>query len=155
MKILVAPSPQSGILYSYLLEPTNGEMKMGGYKIIPGHSDYAISKGGKVIRRKDKKMMKPTLSNGYLTVSINGNSTPVHRLVAATYCTNEPLAGKPVHHINGDKLDNRASNLAVCETRQQHDYEHFIIREYFMREVAHTKKFRAYRDMMLNKFEIE
>ena len=74
---------------------------MGGYKIIPGHSDYAISKGGKVIRRKDKKMMKPTLSNGYLTVSINGKSTLVHRLVAATYCTNEPLAGKPVHHING------------------------------------------------------
>lgn len=129
---------------------------MGGYKVIPGHANYAISKGGRVARRKDGKVMKQTIRNDYLFVSIDGKQLPTHRLVAATYLTTETLTPEiEIHHINGDKHDCRASNLAVCPTRAAHNYEHYIIREYFKTHVAHTKKFRAYRDMMLNRFDAQ
>ena len=126
---------------------------MKGYKTIPTHPHYAVSKGGRVIRRKDNKVMKQSAHRGYLSVSVDGKSVLVHRLVAETYLTTEPLAGRHIHHINGDKKDNRTSNLVVCESRKAHNYEHFIVREYFKHNVAHTKKFRAFRDMMLARGE--
>lgn len=129
---------------------------MKGYKTIPTHPDYAISRGGRVIRRKDGKVMKQSVnSSGYYQISVGGTTLKIHRLMAETYLTNDPksMARKPVHHINGDRLDNRVTNLVLCEDVEQHTYEHFIVREYFRTHVAHTKKFRAYRDMMLNRHE--
>ena len=49
------------------------------------------------------------LSNGYPTTSIR--STRMHRFLM------NPPAGLVVDHINGDRLDNRRSNLRVCTHR--------------------------------------
>ena len=48
---------------------------------------------------------------GYLRVSINGRARDVHRLVAECFVPKSAGEGLEVNHKDGDKLNNRASNL--------------------------------------------
>lgn len=75
---------------------------------------YAVSRCGKVIR----KMQPYTPTNhpgGYLCL---GRHRLMHRVVAACWLEGfDPT--KHVHHINGNKADNRADNLE-CLTHSEH-----------------------------------
>ena len=75
---------------------------------------YAVSRCGKVLRKLQP--YTPTKHNmGYLAL---GRQRLMHRVVAACWLDNfDP--SKQVHHINGDKTDNRADNLE-CLTQQEH-----------------------------------
>lgn len=87
---------------------------------IPGYEDiYKISDQGRVysVRRPNTKggLLRPRRDkNGYVTVMLylNGEkiNKKIHRLVASSFIPNPEL--KPeVNHINGQKSDNRSSNL--------------------------------------------
>ena len=61
---------------------------------------------------------------GYIHVKVNSRKTREHRLVA------ESALGRPlkpteiIHHVNGDRSDNRNGNFLVCERgyhRQLHE----------------------------------
>ena len=60
----------------------------------------------------------------YVTISIGGHTYLKHRLIAATFIPN-PLNLPEVDHINGDRTDNRLSNLRWvsrsenCRNRRQ------------------------------------
>lgn len=57
---------------------------------------------------------------GYLTVSVNRASTPVHILVARTFIPNPE--GKPeVAHNNGRKHDNEVENLRWATRKENND----------------------------------
>lgn len=63
-------------------------------------------------------LLKPSTSRGYLNVKLydgkaKGTSLSVHRLVALCFIPNIHKLSK-VNHINGNKLDNKASNLEWC-----------------------------------------
>lgn len=75
---------------------------------------YAVSRCGKVLRKLQP--YTPTVHNmGYLVL---GRQRLMHRVVAACWLEGfDPL--KQVHHINGDKTDNRAENLE-CLTPKEH-----------------------------------
>ena len=92
---------------------------------IPGfNSFYQVSSLGNVRSLKGNKtlFLHP---NGYLQVNLYKNdktkSRLVHRLVASAFIPNNE--NKPqVNHINGDKTDNKISNLewATAKENSQH-----------------------------------
>ncbi len=47
----------------------------------------------------------------------------VHRLVAAEKLGRFLLEGEHIHHINGDKLDNRPENISICSP-SEHGHKH-------------------------------
>ena len=75
---------------------------------------FAVSRCGKVLRKL--LTYSPVLrQDGYTTL---GNKKLTHRVVAQ--CWLESFnPGKHVHHINGNKSDNRAENLE-CLTAKEH-----------------------------------
>lgn len=75
---------------------------------------FAVSRCGKVLRKGHP--YTPTLrSDGYLSL---GRHRLMHRVVAACWLDTFRL-GKQVHHLNGNKADNRAENLE-CLTQFEH-----------------------------------
>jgi len=85
------------------------------WKIVKTHPDYEVSDQGQV--RREGHILKAGLqSSGYPTVRLyqgikrSGATYLVHRLVLEAFvgpCPN----GQQCRHINGDKADNRVSNL--------------------------------------------
>jgi len=63
--------------------------------------------------------------NGYLKVNIGKHKYAVHRLVMDKYLKGQlkPYPIELVHHINGNKLDNRIGNLKVV-TPKEHSALH-------------------------------
>lgn len=83
-------------------------------KDIPGYEGiYKISETGE-IRGYRGTVLKTQEHNGYLWVGLYKDRKrkvcSVHRLVAITFLLNSENK-KTVNHINGDKSDNRVSNL--------------------------------------------
>lgn len=70
-------------------------------------------------------------SNGYVLIKAPGHPHAdvrgyvyEHRMVAVEHIGRPLRPGEIVHHINGDKTDNRWSNLEVLPSRAHHHVEH-------------------------------
>lgn len=88
------------------------------WKKIKNHSNYSVSDEGFVRNDKTGKILKPVpTKNGYLRVGLNGKLYRVHRLVADAYISN-PDNYEQINHIDGDKTNNRVSNLEWCTCSQ-------------------------------------
>jgi len=101
------------------------------YRTIPGWSRFAVSAGGKFIRRStffDRWETKTPHLNGdrYHSCSLSrigkGGSRIVllHRMVAMLWI-DEPAGGRMVRHLNDNKDDNRVGNLAYGSHKQNSD----------------------------------
>jgi len=76
--------------------------------------DYLISDNGKVFSLKRKRLLTNDVYAGYTRYCLSANGKArrywTHRLVAMAFIPNPE--NKPcVDHINGNKMDNRVSNL--------------------------------------------
>ena len=83
------------------------------WKPIPDFPGYDVSDYGQI--RRNGYILSPWLSTKrYLRVSLyvhnTGHKRYMHRLVAEAFLGPAPC-GCEVHHINGNKRDNRAGNL--------------------------------------------
>ena len=79
-----------------------------------------ISKKGEVFSIKLKRLLKPFVVAGYLSLSLRSgdgklSKKHVHVLVAETFLIKPIKIKKPeVDHINGNKFDNSVENLRWC-----------------------------------------
>ena len=106
---------------------------MKNLKGIEGFNDYFISKEGVVVSRKTgvDRIMKPYMcSNGYMSIRLFNNKGErkhclIHRLVAIAFVSNENNYPE-VNHIDGNKQNNRASNLEWVSRSENlnHSYEY-------------------------------
>lgn len=91
------------------------------WKPVPGHERYDVSRDGQVRNAANKSILAPRLTKGgYHRVALGkGNDRYIHHLVLEAFCGPRPC-GHEASHRNGDKSDNRATNLA-WETPKQNN----------------------------------
>lgn len=58
--------------------------------------------------------------NPYTRIWLQGRAVALHRLVAASVLNRDLEPGEVVHHLNGDKADNRPENLRVLPSQRHH-----------------------------------
>ena len=96
-------------------------LNMEEWKDVPGYEGiYKISNEGRVKRcagslyTKTDRFIKGDLNRGYWRVQLKDKQRTerqtIHRLVALAFCPN-PESKPHVNHIDGNKLNNHASNL--------------------------------------------
>ena len=89
---------------------------------------------GIVFRRREKlglkKLLKePFIQGQYWQRFENGKRIWIHREVASKKLGRELSLDEPVHHVNGDKLDNSPGNLYVCKDKSDHGRVHNSLEE--------------------------
>lgn len=123
------------------------------YKYIKGYNNkYYITKDGQVFITNYRgmnipKKMKPRKICGYLSLGLESpDSTPdnrkqkickIHRLVAEAFIPNPD--NKPcVNHIDGNKLNNKVSNLEWCTVQENtvHAYRNKLERNWWSKELG-------------------
>ncbi|MHB8727564.1 MAG: HNH endonuclease signature motif containing protein [Sulfuricaulis sp.] len=66
---------------------------------------------------------KGCVCNGYRLITVSGKQVLEHRWIVEQHLGRKLIASENVHHINGNKLDNRLSNLTVM-SRRDHSIHH-------------------------------
>lgn len=63
-------------------------------------------------------------THGYVAVASSGKKRQEHRIIAERAIGKQLPIGTEVHHVNGDRADNRGENLVVCPDRAYHKLLH-------------------------------
>lgn len=101
------------------------------WRQVPSFGGYIVSDKGRIRhRRVNAPILKGSLDkDGYRRVRLHGVSLRVHRVVCETFHGPCP-EGLECAHLNSEKLDNRAENLAwvTRSENQQHNVARGVAR---------------------------
>lgn len=111
-----------------------------GIEYRPFDHLFAVSRCGKILRKL--KPYTPTIrKDGYLGI---GRQRLMHRVVAICWLDN-PDGKKQVHHINGDKADNRVENLEWVTPKEHFSERHAGLFGHYVRSEETREKIRQFR----------
>jgi hypothetical protein len=81
---------------------------------------------------------------GYKMVQINYETYPEHRLIMEKHIGRKllPFPQEVVHHINGNKLDNRIENLEIIGSQSDHMKHHHELNPEFRKYITKDLKRR-------------
>jgi hypothetical protein len=94
------------------------------WRVIADAPAYEVSDDGQVRQILTGRILRASISSpGYLAVHLGPQRARVHALVAGAFIGPRP-ARHETNHIDGDKLNNRVSNLEYVTpgTNQRHAY---------------------------------
>ncbi len=127
---VTSPYKVLSIPKSFSKSEYNTEERIWKLLTVTRYCTYYISNDGLVLsidRRNNTpewEILKKSFKNGRNSVTIGFSTYYVYRLVAMAFVINpNPKTRIEVHHINGDKLDDRAENL-IWLTKRQHQRIH-------------------------------
>ena len=90
-----------------MTQPSNEQ-----WRDVVGHEGYRVSANGRVLGKSGKILSPVDNGHGYMSVPISGAPRRyVHQLVLEAFVGPRP-DGYQARHLNGNRGDNRASNLA-------------------------------------------
>lgn len=89
------------------------ELEAKGYVQVKGYPSYFVSEDGEIcsIKLNKIKMLKPWVDLGYSRVDLDSKTMQVHIIVANAFCKGRTKTKRTVNHKDGNKLNNKASNL--------------------------------------------
>lgn len=93
------------------------------YRKMPNWKGYYISIDGEVYSTKNNKVLKPRMTrDGYVRYFLYSEKVNrhvfAHRLVTQVYNPEKYNEKLQVNHIDGNKLNNHASNLEMCSASE-------------------------------------
>lgn len=130
-----------------------------GFKPIPGYRDrFYVNNKGEILsdsaysaNNKGRRILKQSDNNGYKTVTINGKTNYVHRLVALTFIPN-PNNYPCINHKDENKSNNNVENLEWCTHEYNMNYNCLGMRraednsKHIKVTDIHTNTFTIYRN---------
>lgn len=102
-----------------------GRIRYGMNKGIKGKpiTPEMREKMNRGIRRKWKGH-RTNHNLGYILINVNGKQVLEHRVVMEKSLGRKLKSSEDVHHINGNRKDNRIENLHLFKSRSDHSYYH-------------------------------
>lgn len=68
--------------------------------------------------------------NGYICFSLNGKEFSLHRFIAENVLGKSLPKKSVVHHLDGNKINNKNSNIVICQDENYHRLLHRRLRAY-------------------------
>lgn len=97
------------------------------WKNIEGFEGYQISNLGRVksFKRTKERILKGSITGGYIQVEIDKKLKSIHQLVAIAFLNHKPCGHKlVVNHIDHNKLNNKVENLEIVNQRENANRKH-------------------------------
>lgn len=130
-----------------ILTKTSGTICQVHRSRMHRHGTYDISPNWRNLQKG-----KPSLTKlGYVRINVGGKRILQHRYIMEQHLGRPLTKGECVHHINGDRTDNRIENLDLIENNGEHMHQHHAenwknrtIRPAYSQEAIHEIVTRAF-----------